>query len=330
MTTLPARKRWLLQDPTWWAMTALVLACALLQLDATLREDTASPAFTVAGALMIVQLAVFGAVAALIARTRLQQATVESGAARRVRRLFFGSGAVLSFLAIAWGATVVPAVAAYANTQHFAILTRLGLRSIAASIAAPLDEDLLRLAGTLGVLALCARASGARGGLTPLDGLLYGFLVGAGFEIAENADAVLGAVGDDPLHAALHLALVRTSLGFGLHALWTGLTGAALSYCLARRRAGRGARWWLLALATLIPMLLHALWDAPALSIDPSSKLALLTAVYVTTLALFAVVWGCAWKSLRRELRRSVSGSTELRRPSAPNFPDTTAQEDQR
>ena len=107
-------------------------------------------------------------------------------------------------------------------------------------------------------------------------------------------------------------------------------TGAALSYCLARRRTGRGARWWLLALAILIPMLLHASWDAPALSIDPSSKLALLTAVYATTLALFAVVWVCVWKIVRRELRRSVSGSTELRRPPSLKFPDITAQEDQR
>lgn len=84
-------------------------------------------------------------------------------------------------------------------------------------------------------------------------------------------------------------------------------------------------------------MLLHALWDAPALSIDPSSKLALLTAVYVTTLALFAVVWGCAcicaWKSVRRHPRRSADGSTEQRQPSALEFPNITqraAQEDQR
>ena len=41
----------------------------------------------------------------------------------------------------------------------------------------------------------------------------------------------------------LGVGLERTVVGFGLHALWTTVGGAALAYCLARKRLGLSGRW---------------------------------------------------------------------------------------
>lgn len=266
---------WQAQQPVFWVLAALILICLLWQVGA-LFGGSATPTVIGMGLLLAtVQFALLWAVVALITRSRVI-------ASRDIDR-------GLSIVAVAWGMTVVPVIAAQANTQFFAILRRLGLHSVAASIAAPINEDLLRLAGTFGVLTLIAACRP----LTPLDGLRVGFLVGAGLEVAENAAYAFGSSGAGEVGAqivnAIHIMLVRSGVGFGLHALWTGIVGAALAYCLARRQSGLAGRWWVLAAATFVTMLLHSLWDAPALSIRPEPQLALLGGVYLATLALFTI-----------------------------------------
>lgn len=192
----------------------------------------------------------------------------------------------LMIAAVAWGATVVPGVAIIANTAYSDPLWSFGLETLSASLTAPVNEDALRLLGVFAVLTL---AAGRR--LTVMDGAVYGFLVGAGFEVVEN---LLYALRGEDLGSTLSTGVVRLLVGFGLHALWTTAAGAGLAYCLSRRQQGLPGRWWVLIPTTLAPMVLHAGWDAPSLSVFPFLRLLLLVVLYLLTLVLFfgSIAWG--------------------------------------
>lgn len=194
----------------------------------------------------------------------------------------------LRLAALAWGAAVVPTVAMFANTSAGGTLDQLGLTSFGASLSAPINEDLMRVLGVLVVLTL-AVTSGRR--ITVMDGAVYGFIVGAGFEVVEN---LLYALRGADFGETLSVGVTRLLVGFGLHALWTTVSGAALAYCLSRRQGGLGARWWVLVLGIAIPSLLHALWDAPDFSIFSILKFALLIVGYGLTVLIFllATRWG--------------------------------------
>lgn len=267
---------WRPGNPVFWVLGAALVACTPLQLIALASAPAAAPADSLA---VLAVLAVTAAMAAVQLLVLWMVASTLLGGRHRPLSL--------RLTAVAWGAIVVPVIAAFANSRHLTALNILGLRSFAASIAAPLDEDTLRLVGTLGVLALLSGTS-----LTLRDGVLCGFLVGTGFEVVENVSFVLGAT--DPA-SALQAAAVRTGIGFGLHSLWTGTTAATLAACLVRRRAGLSPCWTLLAAGLAIPMLLHALWDAPGFSVAPTAVIAVLAAVYLVSVALFT---GCVRSSL--------------------------------
>jgi protease PrsW len=71
---------------------------------------------------------------------------------------------------------------------------------------------------------------------SPLDGILYGGLVGFGFAAVENVFYFTGALLEAGLTSMLFLALLRAFL-FGLnHALFTGFTGLGLALARTERR----------------------------------------------------------------------------------------------
>ena len=247
------------REPVSWVLLGAITICAPLQIGALLSNATAPVVTAIAVTTGGAQTALLWIVA---------------------RRLIGGArSAPLCAVALLWGGCVVPVIGVFANGRHSGALNAVGLHSFGAAITAPLDEDLLRLAGTVGVLSLIARPL-----LTMRDGLLHGFLVGAGFEVAENLSFVLAAPDPD---AALQAALVRSSIGFGLHAVWTGATGTILALCLVRHRDTRRPRWLLLVPGVGIPMLLHAAWDAPALSIAPDVMPLVPGAVMLASLTVF-------------------------------------------
>ena len=74
-----------------------------------------------------------------------------------------------------------------------------------------------------------------------LDGIIYGAVAGLGFAFVEDVFYGLGQT-DSGLSGVVTLALIR-SVVFGLnHAMFTGVTGAALGYV----RYAHGARKWLI------------------------------------------------------------------------------------
>ncbi|CAG7616853.1 PrsW family glutamic-type intramembrane protease [Leucobacter soli] len=251
---------WQPRQPAFWILAVGILACVPLQLRGLIQQEPPAEVLGISLLVGAIEVLLFWAIALLLSRDRPRPVG-------------------LRLVALAWGLAVVQVIASFSNTHYFSVLNGLGLHAFAASIAAPVDEDLLRFVGTLGVLALAAQRR-----ITARDGLVYGFLVGAGFEVSENLAFLFSST---DLAGTVQLALIRLGIGFGLHALWTGISGAALAYVLARRRAGMPARWRVAALGLLAPMLLHALWDAPAPSIHPLLVFAVLGVVYAVTLAAF-------------------------------------------
>ena len=260
---------WQPRQPVFWlflALLAVSIFLTALQLAALFSGAQGLLAALVLGGMQMVLLA-------LIAR-----------ALPKVKRR---QPASLRLVALAWGGLVACSFAAQANTAAAELYDKIGLTSFAASLSAPINEDLLRLLGVLMVLSLAQ----SQGRLTVMDGVVYGFLVGAGFEIVEN---LFYALHSTDFSATVSTGIMRLLVGFGLHALWTTVSGAALAYCLSRRQIGLSARWWVIVPCTLVPMLLHAAWDAPSFSMFTVLTFGPLIVYYGLTVLVFllAVRWG--------------------------------------
>ena len=258
---------WQPRQPVLWVSAVLVLATVVITV-ISLAGSVGDPMAALAALVLVgVQVVLLGLIVRAMPRFRRQRAS-------------------LMLLAVLWGVTVVPGVAMIANSTASELLHAYGLENFSASLSAPVNEDLMRLLGVLAVLSLASRRR-----LTVMDGAVYGFLVGAGFEVLEN---LLYALRGASFGETISVGVMRLLVGFGLHALWTTAAGAGLAFCLARPQQGLPGRWWVLVPAVLIPMLLHAGWDAPSPSVFPVLKLAMIAALYLASVALFlgAVAWG--------------------------------------
>jgi RsiW-degrading membrane proteinase PrsW (M82 family) len=269
----PMRRRrsapavWQPRQPVFWLMAVLTAVGIVLVVAGRIVSADSAPVFVAAVLFVGVQAVLLWLIVRAIPRFRRQPGSLMAAG-------------------LVWGGVVAVPLAGSLNAVNLGALSSFGIDSFAASITAPLNEDLLRLLGVLVVLVLAYRRP-----LTVMDGVVYGFIVGAGFELMENLSYGLDA---GNLDEAIGTGLKRLLLGFALHALWTASAGAVLAYCLSRAQRGFGGRWLLLVPAIALPMLLHAGWDSPSPSVLAEMQLLVQLLVYALTLALFfiAVVWG--------------------------------------
>jgi len=95
---------------------------------------------------------------------------------------------------------------------------------VGAVLVAPLTEETFKGAALLLLLLIFRREIDS-----PLDGIIYGGLVGFGFAAVENIFYFAGALTESGLSGVIFLAILRAFV-FGLnHALFTGLTGLGLA-----------------------------------------------------------------------------------------------------
>lgn len=133
--------------------------------------------------------------------------------------------------------------------------------NLQAAFVGPVVEEVLKLLAVLVVLLI--GKSVLRG---PMDGLAVGLFVGIGFTVVENISfAMTGVDGASPtLAGAWGMVLDRMLLGFGNHAIFAAISGAALAFLLVHGR--RAWAWFAAGFGTAI--LLHITWNGVSVSLD--------------------------------------------------------------
>jgi RsiW-degrading membrane proteinase PrsW (M82 family) len=168
----------------------------------------------------------------------------------------------LLIVAFLWGA--IPAIIFSVIAQlifeiPISILVgrNMGAQLIGAGLVAPLTEEPFKGLALLLLLLLFRREID-----TPLDGIVYGGLVGFGFAATENALYFLGEFGMSGLTGVLGLAFFRAVI-FGLnHALFTACTG--LGFALAHTSPNKALRFSAPILGLAAGTALHAIHNIGA------------------------------------------------------------------
>lgn len=115
---------------------------------------------------------------------------------------------------------------------------------LGSALAAPLVEET-----TKGVALLLLLLFWRRELDSPLDGIIYGGMVGFGFAAVENVLYLGSAASEEGLGGALSLAVFRAGL-FGLnHAMYTGFTGLGIALALDSKNRALRLLWPLLGFA---------------------------------------------------------------------------------
>jgi len=178
--------------------------------------------------------------------------------------------ALLLATAFGWGAAVATTVSIPGNQAIYHLASKLVSPEFAAAwgpaIAGPTTEELLKGLGVV-VIVLIARAQVN----SVLDGMVYGALVGLGFQVIEdivyavNAVAVAGQ--GDAIGPVIATVFLRGFLaGLWSHTIFSALVGGGIAYFLVHQErstlnrlagamVGFGGAW-----------LLHFLWNSPLLA----------------------------------------------------------------
>ncbi|MBZ4488573.1 PrsW family intramembrane metalloprotease [Microbacterium sp. cx-55] len=184
-------------------------------------------------------------------------------------------------IALGWGAIVSVAIALGVDLL---ILLTIGRSSSAIGdvlqsvIQAPVVEE---IAKGLGVLLLFVAARRWFDG--PVDGIVYGGLIGAGFAFTENIQYFAQAWIEGGPQLASATFFVRGILSPFAHVMFTAVTGFALGLAARRGASVRAAIGpWIAGLVGAV--ILHALWNGSALLGD---FFALYTALQVPLFLVF-------------------------------------------
>lgn len=167
----------------------------------------------------------------------------------------------LVIFAVAWGA-----IAAIGLTLlvDIGLTLLIGQRpdAVSAVVQAPIVEELFKGLGVFLIFLVARRAFDG-----PVDGVVYGALVGAGFAFTENIQYFAVSLiegGGGQLTATF---VVRAFLSPFAHAMFTSLTGFAIGLA-ARRHASGGTAMGAGLLGMVGAVLLHALWNGSATFAD--------------------------------------------------------------
>lgn len=134
-------------------------------------------------------------------------------------------------------------------------------RALAGAFGAPVVEEVAKAATLFAVLFIGRTLLDG-----PLDGIVYGALVGLGFAFTENVIYLTFAMLQGGPSGLLRGLYLRALLGGCNHAAFTATTGAALGYAVTAG-AGAGAVRWLVPLVGLgLAIVQHVAWNAVAAS----------------------------------------------------------------
>jgi RsiW-degrading membrane proteinase PrsW (M82 family) len=172
----------------------------------------------------------------------------------------------LVVIALVWGGVIALTFAAITNTwmlsflQH--VLPAVTVDSWGAALVAPINEELYKAAGLV-IIYLMARSE--FDGV--MDGLVYGAMIGLGFQIIENVQYFMLAAGESDagqVGSVVGMYFLRVVLG-GLysHTLFTGLMGFGFAYLVTQRLVPLGKRLGVAVLFAVLAWAAHFVWNSP-------------------------------------------------------------------
>jgi RsiW-degrading membrane proteinase PrsW (M82 family) len=176
----------------------------------------------------------------------------------------------LLLAAVLWGAVVATFLSATLNTAWGEIIQKLMGASFerewGAALTAPVFEELTKFLGVV-VIFLIAKSEFD----DPLDGFVYGALVGLGFAVAENMFYFfvhfVGQNGASEIGGLIEGFFIRVIVsGPYTHVLWTAMTGMGLAYFVTRTDVPRDRRLLVAIGLYLSGVALHFLWNSPLLN----------------------------------------------------------------
>jgi RsiW-degrading membrane proteinase PrsW (M82 family) len=172
--------------------------------------------------------------------------------------------------ALAWGGLVATTISIRGVAAVHNLLAKLVSPAFAAewgsALAGPTVEE---VAKALGVVAIVLVAKAQVNSV--LDGVVYGALVGLGFQVVENLAYAVNAVamggrGDTAAPVVATFLLRGFLFGLWSHTLFTALAGAGIGYLVVRTDRSAWSRGAAAALALGGAWAAHFLWNSPLLS----------------------------------------------------------------
>ena len=168
----------------------------------------------------------------------------------------------LVVFAIAWGAVAAVGIALLVDLGMITLIGRDDSPArdfFSTVIQAPIVEEAAKALGLLLIFLTARRAIDG-----PVDGIVYGALVGAGFAFTENIQYFAISYLDGGAGDLTATFFVRGILSPFAHAMFTAVTGFALG--LAARRGATGSRGLgALVLGLVGAIALHAFWNGSAM-----------------------------------------------------------------
>jgi RsiW-degrading membrane proteinase PrsW (M82 family) len=176
---------------------------------------------------------------------------------------------ILLATAFTWGAVVVTATAVPGNVAADNLVAKLLSPRFAAmwgpALAGPTVEETLKFLGVL-VIALLATAQVN----SVVDGMVYGAMVGLGYQVMENvsyAAMAVQATGTGDRVEPVFTTFIARGIFAGpwSHTVFTALAGAGVGYAVVRVDRSPAARAGVAGLCLGGAWLCHFLWNAPLL-----------------------------------------------------------------
>ncbi len=193
--------------------------------------------------------------------------------------------------AFAWGALGAVMIAIVVSLGLAApfhmFMSKQAVFSISIVIIAPLVEEIAK-AMILMPLAFHRKFDGL------VDGMVYGAIVGLGFAVTENFFYYIGVFAKGGAASWAVTVVLRTFCSTWMHALATGVTGAAIGY--AKFASSRNARWFAPPLGLLAAMGVHGFYNgaialAQAKAIPAIFIVDVIILVVELLLAFFIMQW---------------------------------------
>lgn len=217
--------------------------------------------------------------------------------------------------AMCWGGLAAVSFAMIANNAALVVLADLAgtgwARSWGPAIAGPVNEEWIKVLGVV-LLVLIVREHFDRS----IDGLIYGALVGLGFQVVENLTYAINFAVINPnsdLSGSMSVTVTRVLVaGPWSHPLYTGTAGLGIAYFVTQHRRPLRVRALVAVGLFLLSMAMHALWNLPiAPNLSPWLTVPLTYGKGLIILALFFALYHLAARAEWRWFVTTMSDQSD-------------------